>query len=120
MPHDTLYQKILDEAAAQRRRAPRRSPHAGVAPGRLSNAAPAVKGLSLRELAAIIEADWRPVQYGAQPYLEAIKECDGDEAVYGPARESAASLVLYFLSNARSWRGPTAKAVKAELRRRFA
>jgi hypothetical protein len=30
--------------------------------------------------------------------------------------EDGRTMVLYFLSNARSWRGDTAKAIKAELR----
>jgi hypothetical protein len=33
--------------------------------------------------------------------------------------DDARSIVIYFLSNASSWRGPVAKAVKAELKRRL-
>jgi hypothetical protein len=32
--------------------------------------------------------------------------------------DSGASIVVYFLGNAQTWRGPVAKAVKAELNKR--
>lgn len=68
----------------------------------------------LYEIAADVRRDWRPVNYAAAPYLKAM-ECltsVSDSYLYDDAR----SIVLYFLSNARSWKGETAKRIKAELR----
>lgn len=72
---------------------------------------------SIAGLAAEIRRDWRPVNYAAKPYLENmfmfqhISENNG--------YESARSAVLYFLSNASTWRGEKAKAIKAELKKRL-
>ncbi len=133
MARSPLYQKILDEAAAQRKgaalsRKPRKGAATGIAGG-LSNA-PVVPGplelreASLHELAAHIVRDWRvggrAAWYGAAPYLDAMRELhcvDLKGATYGA--DSASSVVRYFLSNARTWRGPVARVVKAELNRRL-
>lgn len=68
----------------------------------------------LYEIAAEIKADWRPVNYAAKPYLDAMECLDSLEDAY--YADSAASVVLYFLSNAGQWRGDTARRIKAELR----
>lgn len=69
----------------------------------------------LYEIAREIQDDWRPkVNYAAVPYLEAMHELgDITDMFYG---DSAKSVVLYFLSNAQTWRGETARRVKAELK----
>jgi hypothetical protein len=74
-----------------------------------------------RTLAAIaeeIEADWSTrgngVNYAARPYLDAMKELISISDRY--YQDNARGVVLYFLSNASSWRGETAKRIKAELR----
>lgn len=61
-----------------------------------------------------VKADWKPVNYGAVPYLSAMMQLDSVDGSYG--YDSAKSIVLYFLSNAGTWRGPVARRIKAELR----
>lgn len=66
------------------------------------------------EIARDIRKNWTKVSPYAQPYLEAMYSLDKitDKYIY----DSAESVVLYFLSNAGSFRGPEAKALKAELK----
>ena len=68
----------------------------------------------LCDIAREIRSDWRPVDYAAAPYLGAMFDLDAITDSYGT--DSGVSIVAYFLSNARSWRGDVAKRVKAELR----
>ncbi len=71
----------------------------------------------VRPLSAIardIRASWPNVYFGAVPYLGAMAQLDRVTDDYG--QDSAESIVLYFLSNARNWRGPDAKRIKAELK----
>jgi hypothetical protein len=69
---------------------------------------------SLETIARDIRADWKKPYFGAVPYLEAMRSlgCVDDTFGYDDGR----SIILYFLSNAGTWRGPTAKAIKAELK----
>lgn len=67
----------------------------------------------IHEIAREIARDWRPVNYAAKPYLEAMFDLDDVTDSYG--YDSAPSIIRYFLSNSRAWRGPVAKAIKAEL-----
>lgn len=70
-------------------------------------------------IAAEIREDWsltskNGVSPYALPYLNAMDEInDVHEAYYA---DSAASMVRYFLANATSWRGETARRVKLELK----
>lgn len=65
-------------------------------------------------IAEEIKQDWRKPYFGAVPYLAAMSELDSiDDSYYF---DSGRSIVLYFLSNANTWRGETARRVKAELR----
>lgn len=57
---------------------------------------------------------WPKVNYAAKPYLEAMTDLTSIEDKYG--YDSAKSIVLYFLSNASSFRGDDAKALKLELK----
>ena len=68
-------------------------------------------------LARICLRDWKNVYFGAVPYLRAMRDLDNMQSVYG--QENSRGIVLYFLSNASTWRGEVAKAVKAELKRRL-
>ena len=69
----------------------------------------------LYEIASEIRKDWgSKVNYAAKPYLEAMECLNSITDKYG--YDSAKSVVLYFLSNASTWRGDTAKRVKAELK----
>ena len=66
------------------------------------------------EIAEIIREDWRTVSYGASPYLEAMDELYTIDDVYGV--DSAKSIILHFLSNARNWKGDVARQVKEHLK----
>jgi hypothetical protein len=73
----------------------------------------------LYEVAAEIRADWRDkngkpnIWFGAVPYVEALADLDKMTDYYGA--DYAPDIVMYFLVNAKTWRGPVAKRVKAEL-----
>ena len=72
--------------------------------------------LNLSNLARVIRKNWRPVYFGAVPYLDALSSMDKIEDPY--YADSGKSVVLYFLCNAQTWKGPIARAVKAELNKR--
>jgi hypothetical protein len=61
-----------------------------------------------------ISSDWKKVNYAALPYLKAMYSLTSVNDSYG--YDGAKSVILYFLNNASSWRGETAKRVKAELK----
>ena len=71
---------------------------------------------TIAELAAIIRKDWQKVNFAAKPYLSAMG-CLSD-INHQIGYDSGKSIVLYFLSNAGTWRGEIAKAVKLELKNR--
>jgi hypothetical protein len=73
--------------------------------------------VNLATIAKIIQANWTSPYFGAVPYLKAMRELHDMDSTYGC--DSARGIVLYFLSNAQTWRGPVARAVKAELNRRL-
>ena len=68
----------------------------------------------LYEIAREIRNDWKKVNYGAVPYLDAMRELASVEDNF--IHDSGRSVVMYFLSNATTWRGDVAKRVKAELK----
>lgn len=68
----------------------------------------------LRVIAADIQAHWAKPNYAAVPYIYAMTTLYGVDDAYG--QDDARSIVLYFLSNASTFRGPDAKRIKAELR----
>lgn len=67
------------------------------------------------EIAQEITSDWKKPYFGAIPYLQAMQTIDSITDKYG--YDSAKSIVLYFLSNAGSWRGEVAKRIKSELKK---
>jgi hypothetical protein len=70
---------------------------------------------SLSTIASEIRKDWgSKVNFAAKPYLSAMAGLDSINDQYG--YDDARSIVLYFLSNASSWRGENAKRIKAELK----
>ena len=71
---------------------------------------------SIAELAAIIRRDWQKVNCAAKPYLAAMESMQSVANSFG--YDSGKSVVLYFLSNAGTWRGEIAKAIKLELKNR--
>jgi hypothetical protein len=73
--------------------------------------------LSLSEIAMEVRRDWKKVNFGAKPYLDAMATLQSVDDNY--ILDSGRSIVMYFLSNASTWRGETAKAVKKELKKRL-
>lgn len=69
---------------------------------------------SLRDIATDIRRNWPKVYFGAVPYLAAMSSLDTIKDNYGA--DDGKSIVLYFLSNATTWRGEEAKRIKAELK----
>lgn len=68
----------------------------------------------LFEIAQEIKEDWgAKIYFGAVPYLDAMAQLRTIDDTY--INDSAKSIVAYFLSNARTWRGEVAKRVKKEL-----
>jgi len=75
---------------------------------------------TIADLGHVIANDWRKPYFGAVPYIDAMQEIgvrDPRGAAYYADR--ADDIVAYFLANAGSWRGDTARAVKAELKKRI-
>jgi hypothetical protein len=68
---------------------------------------------SLASIASDIRKNWVKVSPYAKPYLEAMESLDQITGRY--YEDTAESVVLYFLCNAHSWKGETAKAIKKEL-----
>jgi hypothetical protein len=68
----------------------------------------------LYAIAQEVRSDWTKPYFGAVPYLEALESLDSVNSHYGA--DTAKDMVIYFLSNATSWRGDTARRVKAELK----
>jgi hypothetical protein len=64
-------------------------------------------------IAGDIRMHWLTPHYAAKPYLRAMAELNSIDDMY--YYDTADSVVRYFLSNARYWRGPDAKRIKAEL-----
>jgi len=69
---------------------------------------------SLNIIAKDIRKDWTKPNYAAVPYLDAMLHLDTIHDSY--YYDNASDIVRYFLSNATSWRGETARAIKAELK----
>ena len=71
----------------------------------------------LSQIADIIRREWgAKVNYAAKPYLQAMLTLPSIDSKYG--LDDGKSIVIYFLSNASTWRGDVAKLVKAELKKR--
>lgn len=68
----------------------------------------------IHEIASEIRSDWAKVNFAAKPYLDAMLYLNHPRETYG--HDSAESIIRYFLCNAATWRGETAKRVKAELK----
>ena len=58
--------------------------------------------------------DWRRKFYAAMPYLGAMLDLHSINDSYG--QDTAKSVVRYFLCSVATWKGPRAKALKAELK----
>jgi len=71
------------------------------------------------QIANEIRKDWKAtskngIYFGAKPYLDAMECLNSISDSYG--MDSAKSIVLYFLSNASTWKGTKAKEIKTELK----
>jgi hypothetical protein len=68
----------------------------------------------LYAIAAEIKRDWAKPYFGAVPYLKAMGALTSikDKFYY----DDGVGVVSYFLANAATWKGDTARRVKAELR----
>jgi hypothetical protein len=76
---------------------------------------PTTEARSLHNIADEIIREWGDKMYfGAVPYVRAMRHVESITDKYGD--DSAKDIVIYFLSNARTWRGDVAKRVKAELK----
>lgn len=64
-------------------------------------------------IAQEIVADWKPVNFAAKPYLNAMQSLVNVTDNYG--LDSAKSIISYFLANASHWRGEKARTIKKEL-----
>lgn len=73
--------------------------------------------MPISEISRIIRLDWGgKVNYAARPYLDAMGSLSSASDSYG--LDSGSSVINYFLSNATTYRGPVARVVKAELKKR--
>lgn len=74
----------------------------------------------LYEIADDIRAHWVKkdgtpnVWFGAEPYLDAMSALSYTDDMFGA--DDAKTIVIYFLSNATTWRGEDARRIKAELK----
>ena len=73
-----------------------------------------LKTKSISAIVSIVRRDWKNVNFAAEPYLDAMSSLDSVQDNYGA--DSGKSVVLYFLGNAATWRGPVAKIVKTHLK----
>lgn len=67
----------------------------------------------LFEIAREIDRDWKKISVYALPYLNAMYSLESVSSKYG--LDSGKSIVNYFLANAGSWKGETARRIKKEL-----
>lgn len=79
-------------------------------------AAPAPTERTLRQIAMEIRQKWPKPYFGAVPYLNAMAAIDGGASARFGA-EDGKTQIIYFLSNAKTWRGEDAKRIKAELKK---
>jgi hypothetical protein len=72
------------------------------------------KTLTVSEIARAIARDWKTINPYASEYLNAMLSIENVEETY--YADSAKSVVMYFLANAGSYRGDSARAYKALLK----
>lgn len=77
--------------------------------------------MSIRDIALLITVNWKQtsksgIYFGAVPYLEAMYTLQTVKDYY--FADPGTSIVRYFLSNATTWKGEIAKAIKKELNKR--
>lgn len=77
----------------------------------------ALPQMSISAIARLVRNTWKPVYFGAVPYLDAMGSLETIADNYGA--DSGKEIVIYFLSNATTWKGEIAREVKKELNKRF-
>ena len=75
--------------------------------------------MTLSALMQIVKSDWKNPYFGAVPYIRALSTVNQVSLEGNYGCDDVRSIVVYFLSNAATWRGPVAREVKAELKRRL-
>lgn len=75
-----------------------------------------LESMSIYRLMEVVKNDWSRPYFGALPYIAALMALT-DNGYY--EEDSWQCLAVYFLANARTWRGPLARDVKVELNRRL-
>lgn len=68
---------------------------------------------NLASIARFIFQDWKNVNYGAKPYLDAMLELNKITDNY--YEDSGKTIVNYFLANATGYRGENARTIKKYL-----
>lgn len=80
---------------------------------------------NLSEIAKDIRSNWKNVYFGAEPYLQAMEQIHSPEPDAPYILDApyiildAKFQVMYFLANARYWRGETARTIKKELKNQY-
>jgi len=69
---------------------------------------------SIAAIAGDIQRKWKNIYFGAVPYLDAMRCLDTIKDSYG--MDKADDIIVYFLGNARTFKGPDAVALKDELK----
>lgn len=69
---------------------------------------------SLSTIAEEISRNWLKPYFGASPYIRAMHQLKNINDNY--YEDSAGSIVRYFLANAQTWKGETARRIKNELK----
>jgi hypothetical protein len=77
----------------------------------------ALKHMTIYAIARLIRHDWKNPYFGAVPYIDAMATMTNISDKYG--EDSGASIIAYGLSNMSTWKGPAARLIKMELRKRL-
>lgn len=75
---------------------------------------PTTEPRSLHNIADDIVKTWPKVYFGAVPYVRAMRHIETVNDKFD--HETGRDIVLYFLVNAKTWRGEDARRIKAELK----
>lgn len=70
----------------------------------------------IAQIADLIRRDWKNPSPHALPYIQAMSQLPSIHSKY--FLDDGKAIILYFLANAGTWHGETARLVKAELKRR--
>ena len=73
------------------------------------------KSIPVYKIAEIILKDWTKVNFAAKPYLDAMFTLTSPNDNYG--LDNGTNIILYFLSNASTWKGEIAKEIKTHLKK---